>query len=242
MAAEARQALLSVPVRIWTLVNVGLAVGVLSLMACATPPAAPAPARPAQPPARAAIPAAPEWVPAPEPADRLLETPHGLRLARQVLREHGYKLDDLEREGIAQLLDRTEREHGIPVLTMLGLIQQESRFDPRARGPRGSIGLMQIRPFVAADVAAKHGIPWAGEKTLYDPVANVRIGTAYLVEQRNRFGTTELALAAYNVGPSRLRKLLRSGASGRGPYVRRVMQKAESLGAEYAATESAFGG
>ena len=241
MAAEARQGLLSVPVRIRKPLVAAL-LGMLALAACATPPGDPEPAPVVQPPARAAVPEAPQWVRAPKPGASDPGVPEGLRLARQVLRDRGHALDALEREGVAQLLDRTEREHGIPVVTMLGLIQQESRFNPRARGPRGSMGLMQIRPFVAAAVAERHGIAWAGPKTLTDPIANVRIGTAYLVEQRDRFGTTELALAAYNVGPTRLRKLLRSGASGRGPYVRRVMQKAEALAAEYAATESAFGG
>ena len=250
MASEARQALPSVPVRIRKLAKGALVTGALSLAACASPSARPGAeeeARAIAPPAaQVEIPAAPVWIPGPAGTGPLAQAPSvdsiGLRLARRALAEHAPKLDALEREGVAQLLDRTEKRHGIPVATMLGLIQQESRFNPRARGPRGSIGLMQIRPFVAADVAARHGITWAGERTLYDPVANVRIGTAYLVEQRERFGTTELALAAYNVGPSRLRKLLSSGASGRGPYVRRVMQKAEALAAEYAAAETAIGG
>jgi soluble lytic murein transglycosylase-like protein len=165
-----------------------------------------------------------------------------LRTARRALRTHGHRVDPLAQEAIAQLLYRTELRDGIPVTTVLGLIQQESRFDPRARGPRGSLGLMQIRPFVARDVARRHEFPWDGAETLYDPVANVRIGLAYLVEQRERFGSVEHALAAYNVGPSRLKRLLAAGRSGKGRYVRRVLQKADALAVEFQEAETAAGG
>ncbi len=216
----------------------GLALG------CAGPPPAVGP-----PPAAAvpSVPLAERYVAPPDAttvpvAPSPPQAPGALRSVRRVLREHAHRVDPLAQEAIAQLLHRGELEHGVPVMTVLGLIQQESRFDPRARGPRGSLGLMQIRPFVARDIAERHGFEWKNETTLYDPVANVRIGLAYLVEQRVRFGSTELALAAYNVGPARLRRLLAAGRSGRGRYVRRVLQKADALAAEFQDVETAAGG
>lgn len=239
---EPRQGLLSVPVRYRML---GVAISGLGLaLGCASapPPVVLAPTARTE----AAPPAAQLRVPPDAAQVRVSPTPplapESLRTARRALRSHAVRVDPLAQEAIAQLLHHTELRHGIPATIVLGLIQQESRFDPRARGPRGSLGLMQIRPFVARDVARRHEFQWDGEETLYDPVANVRIGLAYLVEQRERFGSTEHALAAYNVGPSRLKRLLAAGRTGKGRYVRRVLQKADALAAEFQEAETAAGG
>lgn len=201
----------------------------LVAVGCAAPPApAPlsAPERAFAPP-----PSSPEGRPVPLASEPPAE-PEPLNTARRVLLERAPRLDPLAREAVAWLVSRAQHEHALPALTLLALIEQESHFDPAARGPRGSLGLMQIRPFVARAVAERHGLGWEGDASLLDPVVNVRIGIAYLAEQRARFGTTELALAAYNVGPSRLRRLLAAGRSGSGRYVRRVLQRAEALAAE----------
>ena len=216
----------------------GLAVG------CASPPP---PGPEAHTPVAPVAPALPLSGPAPDEGSGWAAptppvVPASLRTARRVLRERAPRIDPLAQEAVAELLYRAEEELGIPALTVLGLIQQESRFDPRARGPRGSMGLMQIRPFVARDVAARHSLGWNGSSTLYDPVVNVRIGLAYLLEQKERFGSTELALAAYNVGPSRLKRLLAAGRSGSGNYVRRVLEKADALADEFGQPETAAGG
>ena len=91
---------------------------------------------------------------------------------------------------------------------------------------------MQVRPFVAEDVARRRGIPWRGPASLYDPVTNLRIGAAYLAELFRDFGEQQLALAAYNMGPTALRRLLRQGRRPRGRY-------AQSVLATYAATAGA---
>ncbi len=243
---EPRQALLSVPVRTWVswmgVALLGASVGCASdvRLAAVTPPV------PAPPPARAAAPPAlddavqPVPAPAPEPVTEV--EPEAQVVARQVLEARAPKLSPAEREEVARLLAEAEAVHELPVLTVLGVIQQESRFEPRARGPRGSLGLMQIRPFVAADVAKRHGFEWAGYQTLYEPVANVRIGLTYLAEQHARFGEVNLALAAYNVGPTRLRQLLARGKGRNGPYVRRVTRKVEALTSEFAPADTATAG
>ncbi len=165
-----------------------------------------------------------------------------LGLARSVLEARAPELDELEREGVARVLVSAEREQGLPVLMTLALIEQESTFRPRARSPRGALGLMQIRPFVGRDVARRHELPWHGERTLLDPVANVRIGTAFLAELREEFGTAELALAAYNIGPTRVRRRLAQGYSLEGPYVRKVMRSYDRLRDAFGVTETGIGG
>jgi soluble lytic murein transglycosylase-like protein len=164
-----------------------------------------------------------------------------LDLARHVLEERGGKLGPLAREGIAHILARAEGRDGIPVLMVVSIIEQESHFDPHAVGPRGARGLMQIRPFVARDVAERAGWPFE-RRMLRDPVENVRLGVRYLAELRHRFGTAVLAVAAYNAGPSRVERRIARGHSPEGPYVREVLARYDQMRERYGAPETVSGG
>ena len=78
-----------------------------------------------------------------------------------------------------------------PVLVKL-IIEQESAFDPLALSPAGAMGLMQLMPDTA----------WLlGVNDPFDPEQNIEGGVRYFSQQMDRFGSVELALAAYNAGP-----------------------------------------
>jgi soluble lytic murein transglycosylase len=98
---------------------------------------------------------------------------------------------------------RWSRSRGLDPMLVAGLIHQESAFQPNARSVSNAIGLMQLLPGTARDVAKKARTRYS-RAGLVDPDYNVKIGTAYLAALRKQFGTVEEAVAAYNAGENRV--------------------------------------
>lgn len=101
--------------------------------------------------------------------------------------------------------------HGVPPELVRALIFQESRFDPKARGRKGEIGLMQLLPSGAvADWARINKVAEPGEDELLDPMMNLEIGCWYLGRALRRWqgydAAVELALAQYNAGEGRAKR------------------------------------
>lgn len=92
-----------------------------------------------------------------------------------------------------------------PTPLMLGLMRQESGFDPDAVSPSGALGLTQLLPGTAADMARASGRPAPSAVRLTaDPSLNMQLGSAYLAMLLARFGAPPAAVAAYNSGPHRV--------------------------------------
>jgi soluble lytic murein transglycosylase len=81
-------------------------------------------------------------------------------------------------------------------------IRAESVFNPRARSGANAMGLMQVLPTTGAATAKSLGLPWGGADSLYDSDTNIMLGTAYLRQMENKYGTPYVAIAAYNAGPA----------------------------------------
>ena len=91
----------------------------------------------------------------------------------------------------------------------LAVTRQESSFNAAAVSPSGALGLMQLLPGTARDVAGRLGVPFIQDRLTRDPAYNVQLGSQYLSEMLGRFGGSyELALAAYNAGPNRVARWL----------------------------------
>ena len=136
---------------------------------------------------------------------------------------------ELKRPDIAVAIARRATDSGItlfdasfPVIDLgntgsieralaLAVTRQESAFYSGAVSPSGALGLMQLMPATAREVAGKTGVPFIQSKLTSDPAYNVSLGTQYLGDMLRKFGGSyELALAAYNAGPGRVARWLES--------------------------------
>ena len=96
------------------------------------------------------------------------------------------------------LIDEHSTLNGVSPDLVRAVIQAESAFNPRARSPKGAMGLMQLMPGTAVDF---------GVNDPYNPVENIRAGVKYLKQLLDSYsGKVELALAAYNAGPTAVKK------------------------------------
>ncbi|MGZ3723508.1 MAG: lytic transglycosylase domain-containing protein, partial [Bdellovibrionales bacterium] len=90
------------------------------------------------------------------------------------------------------------------------LIRQESTFRPDAKSTSNALGVMQLLPATAQEMVKDFKIKdFQVPESLYDPDLNIKLGSNYLSRMVKNFnGNMPLALAAYNAGPTRLRRWL----------------------------------
>jgi soluble lytic murein transglycosylase-like protein len=106
-----------------------------------------------------------------------------------------------------QAIARAAEHEGLPPALVAGIIRQESAFDRKAQSWAGARGLMQIMPATAKEWAGRLDLSHSPER-LFDPEYSIRLGSAYFRYVLRRFdGNVELALAGYNGGPNRIRRL-----------------------------------
>jgi soluble lytic murein transglycosylase-like protein len=92
-------------------------------------------------------------------------------------------------------------KNGVDPYTIMGLIHQESYFNPNAKSYVGAMGLMQLMPATGRELAANFHIA----PHLTNPETNIRLGTAHFKMLVNLFGgSNELAIASYNAGQGRV--------------------------------------
>ena len=111
------------------------------------------------------------------------------------------------------LIEHYSHLNGVDPELVSAIIYAESGGDPKAVSTQGAAGLMQLMPATAAEL---------GVSDRHDAEQNISSGTRYLGQLMDRFGSTELALWAYNAGPGAVK-------AGRMPsqtrrYVPRVLR------------------
>lgn len=97
-----------------------------------------------------------------------------------------------------------KQKTNVPPELSLAIARRESEFDHLVVSPVGAMGLMQLMPKTAQEMAGKVGVSYSAEKLRQDWVYNARLGNAYLAELGERFGGNPVLMSiAYNAGPTR---------------------------------------
>ncbi len=99
---------------------------------------------------------------------------------------------------MAASLERAGRGAGLAPSLLAAVARQESRFSAAVHSPAGAVGLLQLMPETAAELA---GRPLAHHE-LEDPERNASLGASYLSQLLRQWrGNPLLAVASYNAGP-----------------------------------------
>ncbi|MCG6965219.1 MAG: transglycosylase SLT domain-containing protein [Chromatiaceae bacterium] len=106
----------------------------------------------------------------------------------------------------ADLVELNAKRHGIDNAWIFAVMRQESAFMENAYSHVGAVGLMQLMPATARQVARsvlKRKPP--RRRDLLEPDTNIALGSAYLKQMKGELGDSAmLATAAYNAGPHRV--------------------------------------
>ncbi|HEV7240953.1 MAG TPA: lytic transglycosylase domain-containing protein [Thermoanaerobaculia bacterium] len=124
------------------------------------------------------------------------ETPRG---KRDVFFEEMHRISDAVRAEFfteeipyGALIYEKAKKYDVDPALVAAVIEQESRFRPRAKSHVGARGLMQLMPRTGR---------WMGARDLYDPEQNVDAGVKYIKYLNKRFnGDLKKTIAAYNGG------------------------------------------
>ncbi|MCX7759349.1 MAG: lytic transglycosylase domain-containing protein [bacterium] len=96
------------------------------------------------------------------------------------------------------IICQAAQKYNIDPNLIKSIIKKESSFNPKANSKVGAKGLMQL-----TDQTSQY----LGVKKPFDPEQNIMGGTRYISKLIDKFdGKLELALAAYNSGPARVKK------------------------------------
>ncbi len=121
------------------------------------------------------------------------------------LRHYTLRFPLAERETV----EREANRNSLDPSWAFALIRAESAWQPDVRSEANALGLMQLLPGTGKQMARQLGLDWRGTSMLLDPQINIRLGTRYLAQQASRFqGSTWLASAAYNAGPTPVERWL----------------------------------
>lgn len=127
-------------------------------------------------------------------------------------------------EALADAIYDESMSAAVDPLLVASIVATESSFRHSAVSSTGAIGLMQIRPFVAGELAGRLNLERFEPQSLHTPSINMRLGIFYYKELVERFGgDAQKALTAYNYGPSRVRRQLRDGTYVGSAYAHEVL-------------------
>ncbi len=112
-------------------------------------------------------------------------------------------------EVFTSLYAKESTRYGVDSVLLRSLTRQESGFNMRAVSTSNALGLMQMIPPTAQEVAKKLGLQVSLPDDMFRPEVNIPMGSFYVSQMLDQFqGNVPFALAAYNAGPHRLKSWL----------------------------------
>lgn len=103
-----------------------------------------------------------------------------------------------EHRSYREIIRRHAKSYSLEEALVKAVIKVESDYQPRVVSKKGALGLMQLIPATAKSLKVKNP---------FDPSENIRGGSQYLRRMLDLFNNDmELALAAYNSGPSTVQR------------------------------------
>ncbi len=143
----------------------------------------------------------------------------------QILAGHHTGLLPTEDRKLVDFIVQESRQYGFDPELILALISTESSFYNWSVSNKGALGMMQIVPETGKALAKSTQIAWNEQnQRLFDPYVNIRLGIHYLHRLKKRFGNIHVALAAYNVGPTKIQRWIRQGKPMPRQYANKVMR------------------
>jgi len=117
-------------------------------------------------------------------------------------------LNDSELKTIAEIVYDESSKKQVDYRLVLAIMKIESNFRQDAVSKKGARGLLQVKPSLARYIAQDVGVHWKGDTTLDEPEKNIKIGVHFFSQLIEDFENINMALHAYNIGPTRLRGLV----------------------------------
>lgn len=119
------------------------------------------------------------------------------------------------KEFLPLVLELSE-DYQVDPFWVLSVMWTESHFNPIAKSNKGALGLMQLMPETATHLAKELYQSSYGKRSrnlIYNPYVNIEMGVYYLRQLLVQFsGDYMRATVAYNVGPARLRQIIRESS------------------------------
>ncbi len=116
----------------------------------------------------------------------------------------------LYKKEYSEYVTKYSQEYNVDENLIYALIKAESNFQADAVSNKNALGLMQLMPSTAEEVATKNGIELT-EENILEPDTNINIGTKYISTLLEKYECIEIALAAYNAGSGNVDKWIDNG-------------------------------
>lgn len=146
-----------------------------------------------------------------------------------IVQSHRPDLGDAETWTISETIWVESSAYGLDPLLVVALIDIESKFQSGAVSPAGARGIMQILPDVGKALAQQIGLqtnsrsPSFKPEHLDNPIFNIKLGVYYLQDLKKSFRSLNLALVAYNIGPTEIRNRLENKIGFSDEYATQVL-------------------